>query len=55
MAHFRLGQKEKAQDYFKRFRQTMKNPRPGSELVGLMTLLREVEALLQPQTDQSKK
>ena len=54
MAYFGLGQKEKAQDNFKRFQEAKKKPRSNTELAGVVNSRREAEALLLPQPDKSK-
>jgi hypothetical protein len=53
MAHYRLGQLEKAQEYLKRAREMMKKPE-WTNRADEQLLLREAEELLQPQADKSK-
>jgi WD40 repeat protein/serine/threonine protein kinase len=56
MGHYQLGHFEKAQDYLKLLRETMKKPPSDLMFVGESeSFLREAEKLLQSRTEKSKK
>jgi hypothetical protein len=55
MAHYRLGEKDRAQDYLNRLRENLKQRRPGSEISQEDSFLSEAEALFRKQTENATK